>query len=122
MPQDKIIISGISCYGYHGVLPSEQELGQPFIINLELSLSLAAAGRSDDLERTIDYSRVVQEVREIVTGPPCRLIEALAERIAAVLLDHYPAEQVLVRVNKPHAPLGAVCGNVAVEIRRERHG
>jgi dihydroneopterin aldolase len=117
---DRIILSGMQFYGYHGVLPSESALGQVFVVDLEMRCSLAEAGISDDLTQTIDYSRVFTQVQRIVGGECYQLIEALAERIAGVVLDDYPVSEVVVRVKKPHISLGGVFDHVAVEISRKR--
>jgi dihydroneopterin aldolase len=86
---DRIILNGMQFYGYHGVMPAEQELGQPFIVDLELSCDLREAGRKDDLTKTIDYSQVFELTQQIVTGEPCLLIETVAERIAASVLGEF---------------------------------
>jgi dihydroneopterin aldolase len=116
---DRIILNGMQFYGYHGVMPAEQELGQPFIVDLELSCDLREAGRKDDLTKTIDYSQVFELTQQIVTGEPCLLIETVAERIAASVLGEFPVVEVLVRVRKPHAPLKGFFADAAVEIRRQ---
>jgi dihydroneopterin aldolase len=118
---DRIILKGMRFYGYHGVMPAERELGQPFVVDLELRCDLREAGETDDLARTVDYSRVFELVKGIVAGGPYLLIEALAERIAASLLAGFPVREVSVRVSKPQAPLKGIFTDVAVEIRRSAH-
>jgi dihydroneopterin aldolase len=120
---DKIIIQGMEFYGYHGVLPGEQEIGQRFMVDLELSTYLEHSGRLDDVAETIDYSEVYGLVEKIVTEERFNLIEGLAERIAQTVLARYSVEEVMVRVKKPHAPLGGIFEYVGVEIRRgpQRH-
>lgn len=120
MSADRIILKGMQFYGCHGVLPEERELGQPFIVDLELYCDLKEAGLGDDLSKTVDYSRVFTVVEGIVTGKPCKLIESLAERIARLILEEFPVDRVLVRVRKPHAPLRGIFTDVAVEITRSR--
>ena len=116
---DKIIMQGMEFYGYHGVLPGEQEIGQRFLVDLELATYLERSGRLDDVSETIDYSEVYGLVEKIVTDERFNLIEALAERIAQAVLGRYSVEEVMVRVRKPHAPLGGIFEYVGVEIRRE---
>lgn len=115
---DKIIISGMEFYGYHGALSGEQEIGQRFVVDLELAVYLEHTGRLDDLSEAIDYAEVYGLVERIMTEERCNLIEALAERIAQAILSRYPVEGVVVRVKKPHAPLGGIFDHVGVEIRR----
>jgi dihydroneopterin aldolase len=119
---DRILLTGLAFFGRHGVWPAEQELGARFVVDVELYTDLRAAGRTDALAATVDYGEVYRRVRAVVEGPPLHLIEAVAERIAAVLLaDFAGLERVVVRVHKPHAPIaGAVAASVAVEIDRRR--
>ncbi len=119
---DRIRLNGMVFYGYHGVLPEERALGQRFIVDVEVFTDLRSAGASDDIADTINYSQVYATAREIVTGPACQLIEAVAERIAArVLAEHTPAERVVVRIRKPEVPIpGSVLASSEVRIERER--
>ncbi|OUM95509.1 MAG: dihydroneopterin aldolase [Thermobacillus sp. ZCTH02-B1] len=122
---DKMIIRGMRFFGYHGVLPEENRLGQRFIIDVELMLDLEEAAAADDLAKTVNYADVHARVKRIVEGPPCRLIEALARRIATDLLDTYTnINEVRVRVTKPHPPFDIQFEGVTVELgrRRERRG
>ncbi|MGE5620813.1 MAG: dihydroneopterin aldolase [Sphingomonadaceae bacterium] len=121
MAEDKIILQGMTFYGFHGVNPEERELGQRFVVDLELSKDLSAAGLSDDLGMTVNYAAVFKVAREVVEGDACRLIETVAERLAAAILARFPVEAVRVRVRKPWAPIkGSVLDFVAVEIHRKR--
>ena len=126
MIEDRIVLQGMIFFGRHGTLPAEQELGQRFVVDLELHCDLRAAGRSDDLTQTVDYSAVYRQVRAIVEGPPVGLTETVAERIAAAILEGHPrVAAVRVRVTKPHVRLDAtVLTGAAVEIvrRREQEG
>lgn len=115
---DKIILEGMEFYGYHGVLPEEQSLGQRFIVDVELYLDLRKAGESDDPECTVNYARVFELVESIAGGRPHRLIESVAEAIAAAVLEHFPVIETRVRVKKPQAPIPGRYTWMAVEIRR----
>lgn len=119
---DRIRLNEMVFYGYHGVRPEERALGQRFVVSVELCLDLKEAGLTDDLSRTVNYSEVFAAAREVVTGPPCMLIETVAERIAARLLaEHEAVTAVAVNVKKPAAPIAeAVLGSVEVSIERRR--
>lgn len=114
-----IMIDDITCYGYHGVLPEEQVLGQEFRVSLELSLA-AAAPQKDLLSETVDYRNAVEIVRRIMEGPPRRLLETLAEEIAAELLALSGIKEVKIRLCKTHPPIPAVRGGIAVVISRRK--
>jgi dihydroneopterin aldolase len=101
------------------VLPHEAQLGQVFEVDLELVVDLTAAGRTDDLALTVDYGSLAGRVAEVVGGRPRRLLEAVAEDVAQLVLADERVRQVRVRVTKPQAPL-PVDARVAVEITRDR--
>lgn len=115
---DKVIVQGIRFYGHHGVEEAERELGQHFEVDVELSLDLLPAGRSDDLKVTVDYAEVHRLVVEIGTKERFQLLEAMAERIAQAILERFPVEEVRVRARKPSPPLQGELGYVGVEILR----
>ena len=119
MSADSIAITGISQFGYHGVLDSEREHGQEFFVDVELRFDLAAAAANDDLQLTVNYAEVAERVAEIVAGPAVQLIETLAERIAAALML-FPVEAVKVTVHKPSAPISVKFTDVSVTVQRER--
>ncbi|WP_375461289.1 dihydroneopterin aldolase [uncultured Enterovirga sp.] len=120
---DRILIERIAVYAHHGVLPEEERLGQRFFISLACELDLAPAGRSDDLALSVSYADLAGLSLGIATGRRFRLIEALAETIAAEILVAYPAvEAITVRIDKPGAPVPAIVDGIAVEITRRRHG
>jgi dihydroneopterin aldolase len=119
--EDKIILHGMVFWGYHGANPEERTQGQRFVVDLELSTDLSHAGRSDDLDATVNYSAVFKVAREVVEGQPYNLIEAVAEKLAGAILARFPVESVRVRVRKPWAPVkNSVLDWVAAEIVRHR--
>jgi dihydroneopterin aldolase len=124
MTDDRICLSGMVFNGYHGTLAAERELGQAFVVDVDLYCDLRAAGLADDLSLTVDYGEVYRQAKAIVEGPPMRLTETVAERLAAAVLDeHRMVEAVRVRVAKPNVRLeGGVLAGSSVEIVRRRGG
>lgn len=124
MSEDRILLEGMTFHGRHGTLPAERELGQPFIVDVEMNLDLSPAGTTDDLTKTVDYGEVHRQAKEIVEGEPVGLTETLAERISAAILEAHPlVETTRVKVSKPHVRLGdTVLGASAVEVVRRRGG
>ncbi|MDI6710672.1 MAG: dihydroneopterin aldolase [Bacillota bacterium] len=120
---DRIILEGMQFYTYHGVDEAEQALGQPLTVDVEMALDLGPAGREDDLSRTVDYAAVYTLVREAATGRRRRLLEAVAEDVARLVLDGFaPVQRVRVRVTKPRPPIPGPLAAASVEIVRERRG
>ena len=119
---DKIIMKNMAFFGYHGVLPEENTLGQKFIISVELLLSLRRAGESDEVADTVNYGEAFEIIKEIVENRTFKLLEALGENIAAVLLVSYKeVDEVIVEIKKPEAPVKGIFDYFGVEIRRSRN-
>ncbi|HLS89924.1 MAG TPA: dihydroneopterin aldolase, partial [Limnochordia bacterium] len=105
---DRIVIRDMVFYGYHGVFEAEREMGQRFEVDVELHLDLRSVAQADDIDEAINYVDVYTAVKDIVEEQSFRLIESLAEAIAQQLLTAYDVKTVIVRVRKPHAPIGGV--------------
>ncbi|NHN35049.1 dihydroneopterin aldolase [Paenibacillus agricola] len=119
---DKIVMTGLQLYGYHGVFPEENAIGQRYQVDVEMYLPLDKPGTSDKIEDTINYAEAYEVIRRIVEEEQVfKLIEALAEHIAAVLLQTYVGiHEITVRVVKPHPPVKMFFDGVKVEIHRKR--
>lgn len=121
MMSDKIILTGIEVFGRHGCSDEEQTLGQYFKVDVELDTDLSKAGRSDNIGDTVNYAKVLFLIEEIVAGSPRRLIETVAENIAAEILNRFDkVTRVKVILHKPNAPLPVKYADAAVEIVRDR--
>ncbi|NJK68832.1 MAG: dihydroneopterin aldolase [Oscillatoriales cyanobacterium RU_3_3] len=115
---DSIQLTGIRCYGYTGYLPEEQVLGQWFEVDVTLWLDLSPAGKSDDIEHTLDYRTTISLVQELVKTSKYCLIERLADAIAEGILQQPLVEQVKVKLSKPAAPIPDFGGKITLEITR----
>lgn len=119
--RDRIKLEGLSFYGYHGLFESEAELGQLFKVDVTLFTDTKKAGTTDEMTDSIHYGEVYETIKGIVENKSFNLLEALSEHLARVLLEDFLLiEAVMVRVNKPQAPIPGIFDNVAVEIYRER--
>lgn len=119
---DELSITGIACFAHHGVFDFEREQGQRFVVDLTLGLDTRAAAAGDDLDRTVHYGVLTEEVKRAVEREPVDLLETLAARIAAVALLSHAVEWVRVTVHKPEAPIDATFSDVALTITRHREG
>jgi dihydroneopterin aldolase len=115
---DRIVISGIRELGIHGVLPEEQTRPQPFEVDVELLVDLAAAGESDALDDTVDYGAVTAAVARVVSSERHHLLERLATRIARVCREDARVKGVVVEVRKMQPPVAADVAFVGVRIER----
>ena len=117
---DYIHLNEMEFYGYHGALPEETKLGQRFRVTVSLATNLEEAGKTDDLEKTVNYAEAYELCKEIVEGAPKKLIEAVAEKIAGELLNRYSNKVAGVRVVliKPDPPIAGHYASVSVDITR----
>ena len=116
LPTGKLVLSGLTAFGYHGNNPAERKLGQTFSADIEVMLDTQRAAASDHLDDTLSYPLVERLARQILEGKPANLLETVAERIATAVLKQPRVVQVTVRVTKrpPLAHLAAF----TVEITR----
>jgi dihydroneopterin aldolase len=118
-----MFVTGLLIHAHHGVMEHEAKVGQRFVIDLELTLDLDAAARSDKLADTVSYSAIVDVAMEVFTKRNYRLIEAAGGNVADAVLAAFPKIQtVRVTVRKPHAPISAIFGDAGVSITRKRNG
>lgn len=117
---DTISVFGIRGFGHHGVLESERQTGQEFIVDVVLEVNTAESAKFDDLTLTVDYSDVAKRVHAFIVGDPMQLIETLANRIAQDLLTIARVDAVQVVVHKPHAPIPVDFADVTVAITRKK--
>lgn len=118
---DKIFVNQMQFYGYHGVLPEENKLGQRFNVDLMVELDLAEAGKNDNFQHTVSYADLYAVCRDVVENKRFKLVEAIAEEIAAQILVEYELIQACtVKVYKPDPPIQGYYNSVAVEIKRSR--
>ena len=117
---DYIHLRELQYFGYHGVLPEENVLGQRFRANVSLAVDMKRAGETDDLNDTVSYVGVYDICKEVMEGKPYKLIEAVAETIAARILTQYEGQIFGCRVEviKPDPPIPGQYKEVAVEIVR----
>lgn len=120
---DQIFIKGLLIHAHHGVMEHEGEVGQRFAIDLELTVDLKDASRSDRLADTVSYAAIAAEAERAFTARNFKLIEAAAGAVADAILTHFPRViEIRVTVHKPHAPIAAIFEDVGVVLVRRRDG
>ena len=118
---DQVFVSGLVIHAHHGVMEHEAKVGQRFVLDLELSLDLAGAARSDKLIDTVSYAAIVDTASRAFTAHSYKLVETAAGAVADALLDAFTrVSSVRVTVRKPHAPIAAIFVDVGVTLTRHR--
>ena len=117
---DRIDLTGIGGWGYHGVHDDERENGQRFVVDVSLGLDLSEAASADDLDRTVDYGDLAEGVHEAIAAEPLQLIESVAQRVMDLCLGYPPVLWASVTVHKPMAPIQVPFADVSVTIERRK--
>ncbi len=116
---DLLLLEGVQIPAALGVTAAERRLRRPVLLDVQLERDVRAAGRSDRIGSTIDYKAVYDVIESVAAGQDHKLVEALAERIAAALLAKFEVDAVVVSVRKSR-PFAGVLEYAGVRIRRER--
>jgi len=101
-----------------GIDSSEQHVAQPVRVNLAIGVPAIRACTTDRIEDTVNYAAVREALLALFASHHVRLLEALAETIAQLLIAEFGAHWVRVSLAKPakFADLAAV----GVQIERRR--
>lgn len=119
---DKIKIKDLELYCRHGVFPEENVLGQKFLFSAVLHMSTREAGKTDELEKSINYGEICHFIKDFMEEHTFKLLEAVLEHLAeALLLKWQQIEKLTLEVKKPWAPVGLPLDTVSVEITRGWH-
>jgi dihydroneopterin aldolase len=115
---DLIEVRGLRVLALCGVLPEERVRAQPFEIDLDVEADLSSAGRTDDLDDTVDYGRLCAEVEKIATTEQFGLLERFAQRVADAVLADPKVDAVTVWIHKMRPPVPQHLDSSGVRIRR----
>lgn len=115
--RDQIVIEALELSAHIGVPEQERSLPQRLTVTLTLEPAVGFGALEDEIARTVDYFEVAKAVQAEARRRPRKLLETLAEELAAVVLDGFAVEAVEVAVRKYILPDTAW---VSVRIRREK--
>ena len=116
---DRSELRGLRVLGTHGVLPEERDRPQPLELDLDVWVDMARAAASDALDDTVNYAELATAAADVVATQSFGLLEALAERIATVVLDaDARISAVSVSVRKLRPPVALDMATVGVSVLR----
>lgn len=118
MENDRMKLTGLRLATRIGVPEEERKEWQTLVLDLEIEpLGGRFVTASDALEDTVDYSALAAVLRHLAASRPRRLIETLAEELAALTLDRFPVACVTLELRKQALP---GCDHVAVRLSRSQ--
>jgi dihydroneopterin aldolase len=113
-----IKINNAKFFAYHGVLEYERKYGNQFEVDIEMECDVDVI--NDDLNSTVDYLSVYNEVKNNFESRTSNLIETANREIGELILSKFPkVMKVKVSIRKPNAPLGII-DSVEIEKTYER--
>lgn len=116
-----IFIRGLVIHAQHGVMQHETEVGQRFVMDIELSTDLSESSRTDRLADTVSYSSVIATASAAFKDANYKLLERAAGAVADAVLTAFPrVNTIKVTVHKPHAPIAAIFDDVGITLIRSR--
>lgn len=119
MQADQIFIQGLLVNAVIGVYDWEKQFKQPLIFDIEMSTDLVKAAQSDNIDDTVNYKTISDEVIALVTSSRFELIESLAEAVCRHIFAHHAAVKAIrLTLSKPNAVPEAK--SVGLNIFRER--
>ena len=114
---DKIILDSFILETIIGTFPVEREKKQEIIASIEISTDLREAGLTGDLNKSLDYFTLYNEICEMADKSDFFLLESLAEEIARLILEKPLAYGVKIKITKQKALEKAIA---SIEIERQK--
>ena len=115
---DKVFIEALEIECVIGIYEWERKIKQPLSFDIEMAFDNRKPAASDDIADTLDYKAVSKRLIEFVGGSSFGLVETLAERCCAIILDEFGVRHVRLKLSKPGAVRGATAVGVLIERRR----
>jgi len=118
-PMDTVYIQGLKTEAIIGIYDWEREQKQPLIFDIDMDLPVSKAASTDNIDDTVNYKQVSDELIQLVDESRHELLESLCEAICQHILSHHKAVQVIrLVVSKPKAV--AETETVGLKITRQR--
>ncbi len=115
MSMDVIYLHDLRVAAVIGIFEWERRVRQTVSIDLDMATDIARAAETDAIDDTLNYKAVAKRITAFVEESEFKLVETLAERIAAIVREEFKVPWVRVRVNKPGAIRGARDVGVIIE-------
>lgn len=98
-----------------GIYDWERRVKQTVILDLEMGADIRKAATSDNIEDTLNYKAVAKRLFAFVGDSEFELVETLAERVAALILEEFSVPWLRLQVNKQGAVRGVRDVGVIIE-------
>ena len=117
---DKVFIEGLEIETLIGIYDWERRIRQTLVFDIEMAFDNRIPAASDDIALTLNYKDVSKRLIDYVGQSGFGLVETLAERCAAIILDEFGVARVRLKLSKPGAVRGARAVGVVIEREKEK--
>lgn len=115
---DHVFIEGLEIEALIGIYDWERRIRQTLVFDVEMAFDNRIPAATDDIALTLNYKDVSKRLIEYVGQSGFGLVETLAERCAAIILDEFGVSRVRLKLSKPGAVRGARAVGVVIERNR----
>ncbi|MBZ4040056.1 dihydroneopterin aldolase [Novilysobacter selenitireducens] len=112
---DHVFIEGLEIEALIGIYDWERRIRQPLVFDIEMAFDNRIPAASDAIGDTLNYKAVSKRVVQYVSESDFGLVETLAERVAAIILEEFGVQRVRLKLSKPGAVRGARAVGVMIE-------
>ena len=116
---DKVFIEGLEADTVIGIHDWERRIRQKLRLDIELGFDNRVPAASDDVADTLDYDAISRRLTVFVRESEFGLVETLAERCAALLIEEFNVAWLRLKLTKPGAVRNATAVGVIIERQRE---
>lgn len=114
----KIFVSDLKLSVKVGHLIHERQVEQPIIINIAVWGDVGKSITSENLDDTIDYVNIKNDVMKLVSEKVYVLIETLASDILDLCLKEQHATKARIKLEKPNK--FPECASVGIEMEKSK--
>lgn len=115
---DHVFIEGLEIEALIGIYDWERRIRQTLVFDIDMAFDNRVPAATDDIALTLNYKDVSKRLVEYVGQSGFGLVETLAERCAAIILDEFGVARVRLKLSKPGAVRGARAVGVVIERSR----
>ena len=107
-------IENIKLWARVGVLDEERELGQLFILDIFLWTDFEKCTINDDIKKTVDYSKLVQILKDQSKKIYCFTIEKYSNEILEIIDQEFKLSKIKIILTKCNPPITGFNGKVSI--------
>ena len=107
-------IENIKLWARVGVLDAERELGQLFSLDIFLWTDFEKCTLNDDIKKTVDYSKLVEILKDQSKKIYCFTIEKYSKSIIEIINMEFNLSKIKIILKKCNPPITGFDGKVSI--------